>query len=271
MADRDTVGSQLKSMTDELSVMRADLGAVNSADVRSLALERDDLRSEVERLRNRQRDSDAKRSDRETLITQLEKRVLELAPLQAERDSAAQKLKVYEVDLGAVRDDRDALSMKLTQQTSELVGARTELAQLRQQLEKSDSDLQVACAGREQLSQQLALCKNDLLQAQADHRHQSDERQNALETVERLTQTLAERDLAIRDQIDLYVGERESNRKASELAERNHNEERQRLTTELDAVRDRNQQLQAAAAIHGILMHATPEFPPGTRDRSNRA
>ena len=164
--------------------------------------------------------------------------------LRADRDKVGSQLNLYERDLGAIRAEGVALTTKFTQQNSELLVARTELVELNRQLEKSDTDLRAACRETEELTEQLALCRNDLSQARADQSHLVVDRQNALDTVERLTKTLAERNLMIRDQIDLNDAEIESKRQAFDLAERNHLEAHQRLTTELDAVHARNQQLQ---------------------------
>jgi chromosome segregation ATPase len=218
---RASGGSTTQASQDESGSQRAGIGDKTDADQFALLLARyNALRSAFDKLQAQHDD------------------------LRADRDLVGSQLNLYERDLGAIRAERVALTTNFTQQNSELAVARTELVQLTQRLEKSDADLQAAREETDQLTQQLALSRNDITQAQADQRQLSDERQNALDTVERLTKTLAERDLSIRDQIDLHVAEIESKRQAFDLAERNHLDDRQRLTAELAAAHVRNQQLQ---------------------------
>jgi chromosome segregation ATPase len=160
--------------------------------------------------------------------------------LRADRD----KLKLQEVEVRPLRAERDSLAAKLAELGSELDVARSEIARLNQRIEESDTDLEGARQEREQLSQQLALSRSDFSQARADQLRMSDERQDAFEKIERLTQTLAERELMIRNQSDHFDAELERARKAWDLVEKSHLEERQSLTTELAAVRARNQELQ---------------------------
>jgi chromosome segregation ATPase len=264
-ADRDEIGARLESVTAELNAIRADLGTIAPTDVQLLASERADLSALVQVLRDGNRDLQSKQSNHEDLVNQLEKRVLELVPFRAERDALTERVNLHEGDLCAiraerdalagelsehsselvaVRAERDALSGNLSEHSSELVAARSELAQWSRRIEQSDRDLETACQAREQLSQQLEMFRNDLCLARADLDRSSGERQTALDTVEQLTTTLAERDLTIREVHDQWSVEVESNQQTLSLAERSHLAECEKLTAELAALRARHHQLE---------------------------
>jgi chromosome segregation ATPase len=235
-ASRNELGAQLQSATAELEVIRADLGTIASADVRRLASESAELSALVQVLRGENQDLHTKTAHHDDLISQLEKRVLELDPLQAKHDALTETVKLHEGDLCAIRDERDALVRNLSEHSNELAAVRSELVQAAQRIEQLNSDLQAACRERDKLSQQLELCQNELGVAQADLGRTSSERDGALNTVAELTNTLAERDLAIRNHHDQFDAEIGSNRQAFELAERSHLDERERLAAELAAL-----------------------------------
>ena len=248
-ADRKKVRARLKSVTGELDAIRADLGTIAAAGVRSLASEREDLRAEVQRLGGENRNLHTKQSISEDLIKQLENRVLELIRFREGHDTLAETVKLQEGELRAVRAARDALAENLSEKNDEVVAARSERVQLTQQIEQSDTDLQAACQAREQLIEQLELCKDDLSLGRADRRRLSSERQSALDQVEQLKKTLAERDHTIRGQRGQFDVELESNRQVFCLAERNYHDERETLA----AVRARNDRLQEQQQSREVL------------------
>jgi DNA repair exonuclease SbcCD ATPase subunit len=92
---KNQLGEQLSGATNELSAIRAELGGLAPAEVRSLAEERETIRTEVQRLRDENRhlsiDLDTARSERLDLTREQQTATDEINALQtalAERDSA---------------------------------------------------------------------------------------------------------------------------------------------------------------------------------------
>ncbi len=241
--ERNDVHEQLKHATDELNTIRAELGTIAPADVQSLVCEREALSVEVRRIQDESQASLAERARHENLIAQLEKRILELVPIGEEKDALAARVKAHEVELHTLRADRDAVAETFRGECAALLAANTELCQLREHLEQTQTDLSTARQEREQTSHQLELCKNDFASLQADLARLNSEQQNALETIGRLTNTIAERDQTVFSQRDRFDAELESTRGALSSAEETLGAERERLTTELASLGVRYDQL----------------------------
>lgn len=185
------------------------------------------------------------KSKHEQLIGELEKKVLELVPFRVEHGTLTEKVKVHEGDLGTVRGEREALERELANRDNELGSARAELEERAQRIEQLDADLQAASQEHDRLNQQLAQCQNDLDLARKDLDRVTSERQSAFDSAERQTKTVAKRDSAIKNLRDQLDAETKSNKEALALAERNHLEERNRLTAELAAIRVQHQELES--------------------------
>jgi chromosome segregation ATPase len=232
-ADRHEFRERLKNVTDELNGIRAELGPIAPADVRPLAAEREALSAETHRLRDDNQALLGEQSKQQALMAELEKRVVEIIPLRQEREALGAKVERQQLELGGVRAERDALADELRGERAALVAANAELCRLKQQLEQTDQDLRAARDERAQTTQELDLCKNDLNSLKSDQARLNGEWQNAKETIERLTKTVAERDRTISNERDQFNTQLAGIRKVLGSAERTLRDERERLQTEL--------------------------------------
>jgi uncharacterized coiled-coil DUF342 family protein len=116
LADRDGLVARLKSVTELLDAMRADLGTIAPAEVRSIASERDDLRARAQRLHDENR-------------------------------HLTQRLEQTDALLHAARNERD-------QQSEQLALSRSELAAAKAELDRSSHERQAAKLFCEELERQ---------------------------------------------------------------------------------------------------------------------
>jgi hypothetical protein len=125
-ADRDGLVARLKSVTELLDAMRADLGTIAPGEVMSLASERDELRARAERLRDENRE----------LARRLEQSDAEIQTARHEHDQERVQIALLRDELAAAKAELDRangerqaamwLCQELQVQNDELVKAQSQ-------------------------------------------------------------------------------------------------------------------------------------------------
>jgi len=263
-ADRHRILGLFEHATAELDTIRINLGTVDAVDVQLLVSELEKLNLEVRRLYDDKQSLLADRSSREEFILQLENEILELLSMKAECERLAEKVRGQESDLASVRAERGALADHLSEQSAALVAATGELSRLRQELARNEEAVKSSHQDLDQVKHQLTCCKEDLVSVRADLRRLSGEQEGALETIERLTKTIAERDDTIQAQSCHFVAELESHRTARRAVERVRHDEVQTLKTEMTALNFRYRRLcenhQCAESACAVLQARNDEL-----------
>jgi chromosome segregation ATPase len=212
-AAHDELFEELRHTNDELSTIRGQLGAIAPAEVLPLISERDALSNLVRDLRD------------------------QIQALSAEWRTPAARLQSHGASLSSQGADREAIAGQLSDRTAELTAAHTELCRLREQLERSEAQLAAIGCQRDATGQPLEAYKDDIASLQADLAQLNSEQQSSSETIERLTRTIAERDLDWEKQREKWIAEVARSGESFESARETHVTEYEKLSTELEALR----------------------------------
>jgi chromosome segregation ATPase len=212
-AAHDELFEELRHANSELNTIRSQLGAIAPAEVLPLVSERDALSNLVRDLRD------------------------QVQALSAECHTLAARLQSHEASLSSQGADREAIAGQLSDPTAELTAAHTELCRLRDQLERAEADLAAIGRQRDETGQQIEAYKDDIASLQADLARLNSEQQSSSETIERLTRTIAERDLDWEKQREEWSAEVARTREAFESARETHGTDYEKLNTEQEALR----------------------------------
>jgi DNA transposition AAA+ family ATPase len=237
---------QLSRVTDELNATRAELSLLAPEGVRSLAEQREWLRTEVERLEKEHRSTHElckQFQDRELELTEAQKRLeaTSQSMLDAERiEKAALARQLGELLADAAQRARlaEELITANSRQVEERSAADAELKALSAnldllagQLKEREAALEASSTKLDLLAGQLKEREIGLHTARAECSRSAREQQTAADELKALQMTLAGRDSALRDQSEELGAQVESYRRALEHAENVHKD----MTTSLEA------------------------------------
>jgi predicted Zn finger-like uncharacterized protein len=264
---KNQLTEQLSCVTDEMNAIRAELDLLAPEGVRSLAEQREWLRTEVGRLQEEHRSThesckqlqdralelaeaqkrlettyqsmlDAERREKAALAQQLD----DLRADAAERARLAEELiaansrqveerSAADAELKAACANRDLLAGQLKGRESALEASSIKVDQLAGQLKEREMALAASSTELELLARQIKEREIDLDGARAECRRLTCELQTADGEIKTLQVALAERDSALRDQSEQQGAQVESYRRALEHGEHVHED----MITSLEA------------------------------------
>ncbi len=196
-------------------------------------MERDALRIEVERLGDVNITLLTEQSAQEERVADLEQKVLDLVPLRSEPDVLAERNKSNEVALANLLAERNTLERRFDCEATKVLETTAERERLREQLAQTEANLALALDKDEHTNRQLELRNTDLASLIADLARLSGEQHTALQAIERLSMTVADRDRTICNLRRQLNGEMDRSRQSLARAEAMLRGERERLSSEL--------------------------------------
>jgi chromosome segregation ATPase len=221
------LSEQLDRATADLEGIRAELGGLKPAEVRSLAEERASLNSEVERLGGEIRLLRDEQSAHDRAADQVKS-------LAEERESLRSQVERFGAEIQQLRDEQSAHDRAADQ------------------LKRKEADLNAALAEVDRFAGLLKERDEGLETARADLHRLGVDRQSALDEAERLRSTFAEREETLRADSgrlsaegDRLRAERDALRRALDHAEHAHRDELTRLEQRLEYAREQSQDIEA--------------------------
>jgi chromosome segregation ATPase len=262
LQERQSIRTSLQETSRELTAIRTALGTIATDTSPSVAVEA--LRTEVQALRDQNKKLLDDHTDAKRLISTLEGKVREFLPLPEERDALLEQVKDRDLELRAIRAVRDSLLKNLMEEKAAVVEKDGEIVHLKKQLAESENNTSTSTEACLEAQQRLDRSEVTLREVRADVVRLTDERSNALATIEQSQRASAEREHAIEIQVATLTAELESSQAALCSSEQARHEEVGTLEAEVNSLKKEHERLvverESARALFAELQESNSEL-----------